>query len=139
MNFRAILIAILMACGLAGGLMLLAAVLNVTTLRLPQILILFALWIAPGYYAAMRAANAGTLHGLLTGLLGMLVVYFGINLCVSLQVFSSLDFIAAKSPVILLVLAAFWGSVGGMIADIVRLIKAKRASRRSQESLSNSK
>ncbi|MEN8177498.1 MAG: hypothetical protein ABFS39_02650 [Pseudomonadota bacterium] len=139
MDFRAILIAILMACGLAGALMSLAAVLDVTTLSAPRILTLFALWMVPGYYAAIRAAHAGALHGMLTGLLGMLIIYFGFDLFVSPRVFSAADILAAKSAMIFTVLAGFWGSVGGMIADSVHLIKAKRASRKARESSSNPK
>lgn len=92
----------------------------------PSSLILFGLWLLPGYFAATRAADAGILHGLLAGLLGMIVIFIGMALAANLQILP-FDPYSQKSPLIFIILAGFWGSIGGMIVDIVRLIKAKRA------------
>ena len=64
----------------------------------------------------------------------MLVVFFSIELAASLHVVS-FELFEQKSPFIFIILAGFWASVGGMIADIVRLIKAKRALGRGEERL----
>ena len=126
MNFRAILVAMLIACIMAGALLLLGLVFEVSAIGVPQALIVLALWILPGYYAARRAADAGALHGLLTGLLGMLLIFSAMGLAVHLQILP-LDPFERKSPVIFMLLAGFWGGVGGLVADNMRMIKAKRA------------
>ncbi|MDJ0805641.1 MAG: hypothetical protein QNJ78_02290 [Gammaproteobacteria bacterium] len=127
MNLNAILLAILIACGLMAVLMVLAMALDLVSASAPQLLILFALWILPGYIAGLRALHAGALHGLLTGLLGMLVIYTGFNGLLTTQLLASFEHLAAKSPLIYVVLAGFWASLGGLLADIVRMIRAKRA------------
>jgi len=125
-NIRAILLVILVAGGLAGALSLWAVLLQPGVLSTPQTLTLFALWAIPGYVAGILAREAGTLHGLLSGLLGMPLVYFGLGLI-------SLDMLLAGSAWGMALLAGFWSSLGGMAADLVRLIRAKRAARKAAD------
>lgn len=138
MAYRAIATGILSACGLAALLLLAAWLLQPTSVGVPQTLTLFAIWILPGFVAAARAGEAGILHGMLTGLFGMLGVYLGIQALVRAEMIS-LAFFVDKPPLIFLLLAGFWASLGGMIADSIRLIKAKRAAREESHPRGESK
>lgn len=139
MNIRAILLAVLIASALAGGLIALAVALEVSLLSAPQLLTLFALWLVPGYIAGKRAADAGTLHGLLSGLLGMPLIWSGWAFIASLSGVPARADLVGQSPLIPTLLAGFWASLGGMLADVVRLIRAKRAARKSAGGTSGSR
>lgn len=126
MDSKAILTAILITWFVTGLIVLAAYLLNLTFPHPPQLLIIFGLFAIPGYVAAVRAGNAGTLHGLLSGMLGMLGIVLAVKLAVGLRWMpphAAFD----KSSIMMVVLAGFWGGFGGMVADTARLIKAKRA------------
>jgi hypothetical protein len=138
MAYRAIIVGILLAGLLAALMLLLTWLWQPTVTTSPQVLVLFAAWTLPGYVAAGRAGEAGILHGMLTGLFGMLLISLAFQglTRVGLLSFAPLE---VGSHFICVILAGFWASVGGMIADNVRLIKAKRAARRGRASTDNRK
>ncbi len=134
MNLFAIVRAVLLAFGLGAVLVLTAAGPGTNSLSAPQTLSLFALWLVPGFYAGIRAAEAGTLHGLLTGLLGMPILSIGLDGLGRSGFMPTGVPLETHSLVMLTILAAFWAAMGGMLADMVRLIRARRKARRDGDS-----
>ncbi len=124
----AILVILLAALVLAAG--WLAGVGKVTA---PQMITLTALWIIPGLLAGLKARDAGTLHGLLAGLLGGVFLFLILPVIGGMAATPSLlTAVAADSRPLLLILAGWWGGFGGLVADIRRAIRARRAARRQQ-------
>ncbi len=124
----AILLMLLAMLMLAAG--WLAGVGKVTA---PQMITLTAIWIVPGLVAGLDARDAGTLHGLLSGLLGGALIFLVLPIIGGMTTAPSfLDAVAADSRPLLLILAGWWGGFGGLVADIRRAIRARRAARRQQ-------
>ena len=100
----------------------------------PQLITVTALWIVPGLLTGLRVHEAGTLHGLLAGLLGGAVLYL------TLPAVSQLDpaptflrTLSAESRPLFIILAGWWGGFGGLVADNRRLIGARRAAKKQQK------
>ncbi len=135
MNIPAILcgaILVILIAALVLATSWLAGVGNVTV---PQLITLTALWTFPGLFTALKARDAGTLHGLLAGLLGGLFIFLLLPVISDMETAPSfLTAVVTGSQPLLLILAGWWGGLGGLIADIRRVIRARRAARREQKS-----
>jgi len=93
----------------------------------PQLLTLSALWIVPGLYSALRAADGRMLHGMLTGMLGALLVVLALQAVEpQLQTQTVVSQLAASRMMVLLVLGGLWGSIGGLFAEIVHLRRMRK-------------
>ncbi len=122
----AILVILLAALVLAAGWLM-----GVEKVTAPQMITLTALWIIPGLLAGLKARDAGTLHGLLAGLLGGVFLFLILPVIGGMTATPSLlTAVAADGQPLLLILAGWWGGFGGLVADIRRVIRARRAARR---------
>ncbi len=101
----------------------------------PQMITLTALWIVPGLLTGLKARDAGTLHGLLAGLLGGLFIFAVLPFIADMTASPSfLDALVADSRPLLLIFAGWWGAFGGLVTDNRRIIQARRAVRKQQKS-----
>jgi len=133
MRYQAILLGMLLLLLLTAVMIGLALLAGATQTTGPQLLTASSLWIVAGLFSARRSHEAGILHGLIAGLLGALLA--------ALLVISSADLVnslllkslATRPLPMLMVLGGFWGSVGGMIWDIVRVVKMKKAARKGRQ------
>ncbi|RLJ16888.1 glyoxalase [bacterium endosymbiont of Escarpia laminata] len=132
MKYSAILFGVLLLVVLTLSLILLGILFGAQIATGPQILTATSLWIVVGLVTARNAEEAGILHGLLAGFLGALVVALSLPPVAASWSYPLLAQLAEKPLFLSALLGAFWGSVGGMIGDIVRLIKAKRARRKAE-------
>lgn len=98
----------------------------------PQLLTASALWIVSGYYAGFRAGEAGTLHGLVAGFAGALIMFALLSITQDYSPTPFVENLLSRGALLLGVIGGFWGAVGGVFSDIGRAVKAKRA-RRSKE------
>lgn len=128
MSIRAILIGVSAFC--LVSLLLIAILLGMQSVTAPQLLTLSSLWLLAGYAAARQAREAGILHGLLATLSGMLLVMPLAWLAADFFEMAQLGRLMVRPPLQYLLLAGFWGAAGGMIGDIVRVVKLRRAMRR---------
>ncbi|MBA1445665.1 MAG: hypothetical protein M3H12_17370 [Chromatiales bacterium] len=133
MKYSAILFGVLLLVVLTLSLILLAILLGAQTVTGPQFLTVTSLWIAVGLATARNAEEAGILHGLLAGFLGALLVALSLPSVAASWPYPLLAQLAEKPLFLSALLGGFWGSVGGMFWDIVRVIKAKRARRQAGE------
>jgi len=108
---------------------------GIENVTVPQLITLSALWIIPGLFTALKVRDAGALHGLLAGLLGGLSIFLLPPIINSMETTPSfLSAVVADSQPLLFILAGWWGAFGGLIADIRRVIRARRAARGKRKS-----
>ena len=132
MNGKALqqaVIGLLVLTALAIGV---ALQLGVEQVSAPQLITVSALCLLPGCAAALRAGHAGTFHGLLTGLLGGLLLALLLWASAPVNTEPLLQVLGERAGVVL-VLAAFWSVTGGLVGDIVLLVKRRRAERRARQ------
>lgn len=115
-----------MLTALSLGMIILALLLDVQKATAPQLLTLSALWIAPGLFTGLKARDGRLLHGMVTGLVGALLLVLLLNLMPRVAVLHQL---AGDKSVVVIILAGLWGAIGGLFAEIVHLRRAKKARR----------
>jgi hypothetical protein len=130
LNIRAILTGVLAFCVVTLLLMLIAILFGMQAFTAPQLLTLSSLWLLAGYAASRQSREAGILHGLLATLIGMLLIMLLMWLAAGFVESALVGHLMLKPSLQYLLLAGFWGATGGMIGDIVRLVKLRRAMRR---------
>lgn len=94
----------------------------------PKALLLAAFWAFPGYMAAKNETDGGALHGMLGGLFG------GLLSCLMIFMLKDTSWLVEvgvtdRQYLLILILAGFWGAFGGIITDIKRASKARKAQR----------
>lgn len=127
LNYRAIVLATLQLVLIGTLLVLLALVLGVEKATGPQVMTLsvFLLW--PGLYAGLKARDAGILHGIVSGLLGALILSLLLHLFAPLAAGAMLvEQIRGWGLVVVAVMCGFWGGIGGIFADIVRVRRLRK-------------
>jgi hypothetical protein len=134
MNYRAIVLGAL-ALAAMGMLMLLVSLLaGVERFTGPQLLTVSSLSLLCGLHAGLTAREAGTLHGMLAGLAGgLLMVLEMMALAEFAGKLPLLEQVTSKGYLLYVVLGGFWGAIGGIFSDNVRMVKAKIARRRQRE------
>ena len=123
---------------IAGGVIVAATVLLATGLAAaagvdrftgPQLLTVSALLAAGGQVAGRRAGEAGILHGLLAGLLGVALAAGLLILWQQYRPSGAVTALMARGVLLLLVVGGFWGALGGLFADLRRVVRRRRAAR----------
>lgn len=127
LNYRALLLGGVLLSVLTLLTLALAWLWGVEKATAPQLLTLSALWIVPGLYSALRAQDGRMLHGMLTGMLGALLVVLALQaVAPQLETQTVVSQLAAGRVMVLLVLGGLWGSIGGLFAEIVHLRRIRK-------------
>ena len=95
----------------------------------PQLLTVSALLAAGGQVAGRRAGEAGILHGLLAGLLGVALATGLLLIWQHYRPSGAVTALLARGPLLLFVVGGFWGALGGLFADLRRVVRRRRAAR----------
>lgn len=133
LNYRALLLGGLLLYVLTSLTLALAWLSGVEKATAPQLLTLSALWIVPGLYSSLQAADGRMLHGMLTGMLGALLVVLALQaVAPELETQTVVSQLAASRVTVLLVLGGLWGSIGGLFAEIVHLRRMKKRDKASR-------
>jgi uncharacterized integral membrane protein len=131
MRYQAILLGMLLVLVLTAVMIGLALLAGATQATGPQLLTASALWILAGFLCAKSSREAGMLHALIAGLLGALLIAWLVSFMVDATGSLLLKSLATRPLFMFVILGGFWGSVGGMIWEIVRVVKLKKAAKRS--------
>lgn len=130
MNYKAIFISTLVTVLISMVILFVLMLFDIDRFSPPQTLMVTALWAVPGYMAAKNEMDGGALHGMLGGIFGGLLSCLVVYLISGTAWLPLVDGLSVRQYMMLLTLCGFWSAFGGIVTDIRRVSKARKAQRR---------